>query len=375
MRIALLAPLVSPIAPPFLGGAQALLADLARGLVTRGHAVTLYAAPGSEVPGVEVVPIEVEPGALAPVRVEAGGERVPRHTVGRNAAIEAFLGGYAFMRAFRAVAANADRHDVLHAHAYDWPAFGYASQQPLPIVHTLHLPAVDPAINKLLALLAPLEGPGRVRLVTVSHACAETYAQICRIDRVIYNGVDAGRIPFGPHASDPPYLLFAARMSPEKGAEDALEIAARAGVRLVMTGGVYDQGYFDERVAPRIAAAGGAVTYLGPVDRERLWELMAGARAVLCPSRWDEPFGLVACEAQLAGAPVVGYARGGLREVVASGETGWLVSPDDLDAAARAIHDVDRFDRAHCRERAARLFDLPAMLDAYEALYQEMLVG
>ncbi|MDE3229945.1 MAG: hypothetical protein KGO05_08675, partial [Chloroflexota bacterium] len=71
MRIALLAPLVSPIAPPFLGGAQALLADLAAGLAARGHTVTLYAASGSMVPGVRVVELDVARYDLRPVRLEA----------------------------------------------------------------------------------------------------------------------------------------------------------------------------------------------------------------------------------------------------------------------------------------------------------------
>src|SRR5260370_1844053 len=74
MRVALLAPLVSPIAPPFLGGAQALLADLAAGLAARGHVVTLYAAPNSQVPGVRVAPVEVDPAALTPARFHEAGQ-------------------------------------------------------------------------------------------------------------------------------------------------------------------------------------------------------------------------------------------------------------------------------------------------------------
>src|SRR5215469_16254000 len=69
MRIALLAPLVSPIAPPFLGGAQALLADLASGLAGRGHSVTLYAADGSAVSGVEVPALGIDSSQLMPARM------------------------------------------------------------------------------------------------------------------------------------------------------------------------------------------------------------------------------------------------------------------------------------------------------------------
>lgn len=389
MRIALLAPLVAPIAPPYLGGAQALLADLATGLAARGHDVTLYAADGSRVPGVRVPTLGIDSSQLTSARF--AGESSPdaaavapdQHKSDDDdpdplaADPQTFRATYAFERAFRAIAAAAERgaHDLLHAHAYDWPAFAHANLQPLPVIHTLHLPAVDPAINDVLRRLAPPDAPASaVRLVTVSHACAAAYASICHIDRVIHNGVAVERIPFGARPDPRGYLLFAGRVAPEKGVEDAVEIAARAGRPLLLAGGIYDGDYYAARVAPRLESRA-AATYLGPVDRERVWELMADARAVLCPVHWDEPFGLVACEALAAGAPVIGYARGGLCEVVEDGATGRLVPEGDLDAAVEAVAHLDAFDRAACRERAQRRFGLAAMLDAYEAYYAETMQG
>lgn len=381
MRIALLAPLVSPIAPPFLGGAQALLYDLAAGLAARGHDTSLYAADGSHVPGVRMVPIGVDSSTLMPASFATENDAPPADgdddwDADLHAPDEAlYRATYAFLWAFRMLDAHAGEYDLLHAHAYDRPAFTYTSMQPRPVVHTLHLPAVDAGIRDTLSLLRPPTG-GRnedVRLVTVSHACAATYAPYCQIDDVIYNGVDVERIPFGAAPDPDGYLLFAGRITPEKGVEDALDIAARAGKRLLLVGNVYDRRYFDARIAPRLAAAGNDVQYLDSVPRERLWELMAGAEAVLAPARWDEPFSLVACEAQAAGAPIIAYARGGLREVVADGETGWLVAPGDLDAAAEAVTRLERIDRAACRERIRRRFSLAAMLDGYEAFYSTML--
>lgn len=375
MRIALLAPLVSPIAPPFLGGAQAMLADLATGLAARGHDVTLYAADGSDLPGVRVVTFGVDAATLQPARFHSHGSGRQKDEPLAPPDAEVFLPGYAFLRAYRSIAIHAAKHDLVHAHAYDWPAYIHPSLQPLPILHTLHLPAVDPDINHALGVLAPVHGPSpyATYLVTVSHACAATYAPYCRVDGVIYNGVATERIPFGERPAEPEYLLFAGRMSPEKGVEDALEIAERAGKRLVLAGGVYDQGYFERRVAPRLAALGERASYLGPVSRERVWELMAGASAVLCPAKWEEPFGLVACEALAAGAPVIGYARGGLREIISDGEMGWLVAPDDIEAAVAAVARAGAVDRSACRASVERRFSLDAMLDAYEAFYSRML--
>ena len=376
MRIALLAPLVSPIAPPFLGGAQALLADLAAGLAARGHDVTLYAADGSAVPDVRIVTFGVDAATLQPARFHAHGAAARRKDEPLAPPdAEVFLPGYAFLRAYRAIAMRARSHDLVHAHAYDWPAYIHPSLQPLPILHTLHLPALDPDINRALGILAPVARPSpyATYLVTVSHACAATYAPHCRIDAVIYNGVATERIPFGARAAQPEYLLYAGRITPEKGVEDALVIAERAGKRLVLAGGVYDSGYYDATVRPLIEAGGERVEYLGAVGRERVWELMAGASGVLCPAKWEEPFGLVACEALAAGAPVIGYARGGLREVVSDGVTGRLVRPDDIEAAVAAVARVGSFDRAACRASVERRFSLSAMLDAYEAFYARML--
>jgi glycosyltransferase involved in cell wall biosynthesis len=98
---------------------------------------------------------------------------------------------------------------------------------------------------------------------------------------------------------------------------------------------------------------------------------MARSRAVLCPVHWDEPFGLVAAEAQAAGAPVVGYRRGALAEVVAEGRTGALVAEGDVDAAAEALAGSGRFDRRACRDHAARHLDLEAMVDAYQRVSEE----
>jgi glycosyltransferase involved in cell wall biosynthesis len=374
VRIALLAPLISPIAPPFLGGAQALLSDLATGLAARGHAVTLYAADGSHVPGVRTVTLGIDPATLTPARF-ADGTGDAESPDGEDDELALYRGAYAFMAAYRIIGRHAAEHDLLHAHAYDLPAYAYASQQPLPAMHTLHLPNVDPAIRETLALIAPVGRDSTTRLVTVSLACAATYTPFCRIDAVIYNGIDLAAIPFRTRHAEPAYLLFAGRISPEKGVTDALEIAERTGLRLLLAGGIYDQGYFDESVRPRLVRMGERAEYLGLLSRKRLHALMAGAQALLVPSQWEEPFGLVACEAQAAGTPVIAYARGGLPEVIVDGCTGFLIPPDGIAAAVAAVARVPTLDRAACRAYVERRFGLDTMLAAYEAFYADTLAA
>lgn len=376
MRIALLAPLVSPIAPPYLGGAQALLADLAAGLAARCHHVTLYAAPGSSVPGVEVQAVPLGAEAPRPARFDGEPSAIDGEHPVRDPARDPSLraANEAFARAYALLAAHAGEHDLVHAHACDWAAYAYANRQPLPVIHTLHLPPLDPVIRQALRVVAPPPpATASARLVTVSQACAAQYAAYCAIDAIVYNGIAIERVPFGPQPAEPPYLLYAGRISPEKGVEDALAIAECVGWPLRIAGGIYDERYFAERVAPRLAGMADRAIYLGPLARERVWELMARATALLCPIAWEEPFGLVACEAQAAGTPVVGYARGALPEVVANGETGTLVAPGDVEGAARAVLDAQRLDRRACRAHVEARFSLQAMLAAYEACFEEML--
>ena len=379
MRIALVAPLVSPIAPPYLGGAQALLADLARGLAQRDHEVTLYAAEGSAVEGARVITLGINSAELRPARFH---HEVTSPTPGDDERVtdmlrpdeRRLLPSYAFLHVFRALVNHASDYDLVHAHAFDWPAYAYSSMLPLPVIHTLHLPMVDSNIAKLLGVLAPPDGaPARVRLTAVSQACAAGWSPWCAISQVIYNGVDVAAIPFHGEHGPRPSLLFAGRISPEKGVEDALAIAERADLPLTLAGDIYDTRSYEQRIAPRLEHLGERVRWLGNVPREDLYQLMGESLAVLCPAHWDEPFGLVACEALATGTPVVAYRRGGLAEVVSDGETGYLVAPGDIEAAIAAVQQTPSLDRHSCRRRVEDHFGLAAMLDGYEAFYQETL--
>lgn len=375
MRVALIAPLIAPIAPPYLGGAQVVVRDLAAGLAARGHVVSLYAADGSAVPGARTVPMDINAGDLRTLYFHPEPpDALDDGAAARETADPAFLTqAQHFLRIALHIAAHAAEYDVVNAHAYDWPAFAFGALLPLPVLQTLHNHASSRAVVGALRTLARAGAPN-TRLATVSHACAASYARFAPVATVIYNGLDVAAIPFGAAPTTPRYLLYAGRIAPEKGVVDALEIARLSGRRLLLAGGVYDEAYFAGEVAPRLRALErkGLAEHLGPLPRERVWELMAGAEAVLCPSEWDEPFGLAAAEAQAAGAPVVGYARGALPEVVADGVTGCLVTPGDRMAAAAALERVGAFARPACRARIAERFSLAAMLDGYERVYKKM---
>ena len=353
MRIALVAPLVAAIREPQRGGSQAFVSDLARGLIRRGHDVHLYAASGSDVSGVPVIDAGVDPEALSATLYRASGGSVPRP----DAAADAFARVYSAVRE--------DRYDLVHNHAFDPPAISLAASLDERIVHTLHLPP-DQAVAAALGEAIRGEAPPVV--AGVSDFQASAWRQIVPVDAILSPLVPTGAVDWSPAAVGG--AVFAGRLSPEKGAAEAIDIARAAGVEIDVYGDAYDADYALERIEPRRREPG--INVHPAVARSSLWEVMARAAVVLCPARWDEPFGMVAAEAQACGTPVVAFNRGALVEVIADELTGFLVPADDLESATEAVGMAGELSRAECRAHAERRLDLELGLDAHERLYHQV---
>jgi UDP-glucose:tetrahydrobiopterin glucosyltransferase len=365
MKIAIMAPLVTPIREPQRGGSQAFVSDLARGLTGRGHDVHVYAASGSQIPGAEVIDTGVDPRSLAGTFYRASGPAAggPAAAGAAAAAAGAAAAEAAFATAYRAMRAR--RYDVIHNHAFDAPAVRLAAALPAPVVHTLHLPP-DRAVS---AALRQAAGHGRRPAVAaVSAFQAGAWRRVVPVDAVLPPYPRTSVIPWSGTAGQG--ALYAGRLSPEKGAAEAIDIARAAGVPIDVYGDVYDPGYSREQIDPRRSWPG--VTVHPGVPRASLWEAMAGAAVVLYPARWDEPFGMAAAEAQACGTPVVAFRRGGLSEVIMEGVTGFLVRPDDVQAAAGAVPKAAGISRPACRKHAEGQLDLELSLDAHERLYRRV---
>jgi glycosyltransferase involved in cell wall biosynthesis len=354
VKIAIVAPLVSAIREPQGGGSQAFLSDLARGLVSRGHEVHVYAATGSEIPGVTVIDTGVNPISLAATLYRADGPPSG----------EPALAEVAFASAYSAV--RETRYDVIHNHAFDAPAISLAAGLDTPVVHTLHLPP-DAAIAA--ALRQAGQGGQPPAVACVSAFQAGTWRGVTRIDAILPPYVPTRSVSWSDTAGDG--AVFAGRLSPEKGAAEAIDIAQAAGARIDVYGDVYDAEYAREQIDPRRDAPG--VTVHRGVPRTSMWAAMACAAVVICPARWDEPFGMAAADAQACGTPVVAFKRGGLGEIIVDGVTGFLVAPDDMQAAAASVRSTSQISRAACREHAERDLDLERSLDAHEQLYRRVI--
>jgi UDP-glucose:tetrahydrobiopterin glucosyltransferase len=353
VKLALVTPLVSPIREPQRGGSQAFVSELARGLVDRGHDVHLYAASGSAVRGVEVIDTGVDHRDLAATLYRPSGEAV----VGSTAAERAFARVYEIVRE--------GRYDVVHNHAFDAPAISLASTLSAPVVHTLHLPP-DVAVAAAVSQASRRSRRPEVACVSVAHA--NSWRRFVSVDAILPPYIPTRQIHFSPTAGSG--AVFAGRLSPEKGAADAIAIAQLAGVKLDVFGDPYDAQYAREQVDTRRAEPDVAVH--AAVPQTALWEAMARAAVVLCPAKWEEPFGMVAAEAQACGSPVVAFRRGALPEVIVDGITGFLVEPDDLQAAAQAVNRAPELSRQACREHAESQLDIERSLDAHERLYERV---
>jgi len=356
MKIAMMAPLVTAIREPQRGGSQAFLSDLARGLDRRGHEVHVYAASGSEIPGVTVVDTGVDPEALAGTLYRAFGDGAAQSGPA-SAAEAAFTRAYASMRQ--------TRYDVVHNHAFDAPAVRLAAALPAPVLHTLHLPP-DDAVAAALRYVA--RSALRPAIATVSAFQAGAWRRVVPVDAILPPCVPVRAISWRQAPGHG--AVFAGRLSPEKGAAEAIDIAGAAGIAIDVYGDAYDADYVREQIGPREDKP--EVTVHRAVPRASLWRAMARAAVVLFPAQWDEPFGMAAAEAQACGTPVVAFRRGGLGEVIADGVTGFLVPPGDLQAAADAVGRTAGISRAACRSYAEGHLDLEQSLDAHERFYDRM---
>ncbi|MGE5183836.1 MAG: glycosyltransferase [Acidobacteriota bacterium] len=342
LKLAMIAPLVAPLREPDSYGNHRVIADLARALASRGHDVTVYAAAGSHVHGVRVDTVEV--AAVAQRTFALLGTPSSEARVALDDA---------FARLFEHLRVRGC--DVISQHAFDAPAITRAAHW--PTVHVLHLPAIVPEV---VAALRDARGT----IIAVSAAARQEWRRVLgRAVEMIPNGVPG----FAPDATPPArYALFAGRIAREKGTAVALRVARALGLRAILAGDIYDTEYFARDVAPLMADA----TYFGTLPRAHVWHLMTRAAVTLMPIAWDEPFGLVAAEAQLAGCPVAGYRRGALPEVVPDAIGGYLASPDDAAALVVAARRCLELDRKALQRAARERFSFERCVFAHEVFVE-----
>jgi glycosyltransferase involved in cell wall biosynthesis len=332
VKLALLGPIAWRTPPRHYGPWEQVTGLLADGLVARGVDVTLFATLDSQTTAIL--------DGVCPV----GYAEDP----GRDGRVwEAMHISHAFDRSAE--------FDLVHSHL-DW----------LPLAFSSHCRA---------RLLTTIHGFSDRKILPAYAAADSAYVSISDADRVpdldycatVYHGIDLAALPFSAAGGDD--LVVFGRIHPDKGTAEAIDIARRAGRRLIIAGIVQDHAYFAEQVEPHID--GDRVCYLGSVGPPERAAVLGSAVALLHPIAFAEPFGLSVVEAMATGTPVIAYPRGAMPEVIDQGVTGFLVS--EATGAASAVEAASGLDRAHVRRVAERRFSAARMVDDYLAVYGDLL--
>jgi glycosyltransferase involved in cell wall biosynthesis len=340
MKIAQIAPLIESCPPRFYGGTERIVSYLTEELVRQGHNVTLFASGDS----------------LTGARLEAGCEIALR----LNPKVKDPIPPHIVM--LDRVRTLASQFDVLHFH-----------------VDVLHYPFLNGFLDKTVTTLhgrldlpelKPLYSTYRdAPLVSISNDQRTPMPPVNWVGN-IYHGLPPGLLPFTakPHEG---YLAFLGRISPEKRPDRAIEIAARAGLKLKMAAKVdrADQAYWDEVIKPLVDAHPN-VEFMGEINERQKAKFIGEASALIFPIDWPEPFGLVMIEAMACGTPVIAFRSGSTPEVIDDGVTGFLV--DGVEAAVAAVSRLADLDRAQVRARFEDRFSIERVAEDYLKVYQSL---
>ncbi|CAH2939180.1 MAG: Glycosyltransferase [uncultured Paraburkholderia sp.] len=341
MRIAQIAPLYEAVPPKLYGGTERVVSYLTEALVDEGHDVTLFASGDS----------------VTSAKLDACWPRALR----LDPTIRDALAPHVLM--MEKVRCVAHEFDVLHFHL-DYMPFPLFSTMDTPFVTTLHgrldLPELQPVFDAF---------PG-APVISISDSQRVPLPQANFLN-TIYHGLPEQLLT--PQADKKPeYLAFLGRICPEKRVDTAIKIAAQSGLPLKIAAKVdkADQDYFKREIKPLLSQA--HVEFVGEINEAQKPEFLSGAKALLFPIDWSEPFGLVMIESMACGTPVITFNRGSVPEVTDHGVTGYIV--EDVQGAVAALQRLDELSRAEIRAQFERRFSSKTMarnyVDAYSALIE-----
>jgi glycosyltransferase involved in cell wall biosynthesis len=335
VRIAHIAPVATTIPPPKSGSVELMTSLLTEGLVAHGHDVTLFATGDSTT--------KAKLHATYPHGYWHDENMWPWEL-------------YEMLNLAAAVE-RAHDFDIIHYEAAYYPmSLAFARLSPTPIVQTLHHSPSE-AETRLWSRYP--EAP----FVAISKEQGRLLNGLNVVD-VVLHGIDTDNFVFRATPDD--YLLFLGRFTEGKGVLQAIEIAKRVGLRLILAAA--EDEYYREKVAPHVD--GRLIVYHGEADYPAKVKLYGGARALLYPIQAREPFGLVLAEAMACGTPVAALDRGAVREIVDDGVTGLVF--ENLEQMANELPRVFDLDRRRVRQRAVERFGIDRMVNEYVAVYERL---
>ncbi len=334
MKVAILSPVAWRTPPRHYGPWEQVASNIAEGLVENGIDVTLFATNDSATRG------RLE--GIVPKGYEEDKTVDPK--VAECLHIAHLM-------------ENASKFDIIHNN-FDFLPLSYSRLVNTPMVTTIHgfsSPKIIPVFKKYNDI--------------------NSYVSISNADRspelkyvaTVYNGIDSKLFTFNGERGD--YLLYFGRIHHDKGTLEAILTAQKAKMKLVISGIIQDQGYFDEKVAPFLDNDN--VVYVGSSGPEKRDTLLRNAYALLHPVNFNEPFGLSVAESMFCGTPVIAFSKGSMPELIVDGENGFLVN--SIDEAVEKVKDIPSIDRFFCRKWAEENFSKGKMAEKYIEVYHKIL--
>lgn len=341
MRIAQVAPLYESVPPKLYGGTERIVSWLTEDLVRLGHEVTLFAS------GDSMTTARLVPGCPQSLRLN-------RQCVDQLAH---------HLNMLEIVFSEKDNFDLVHFHI-DYLHFPLSRRAQLPNVTTLHGRLDLPDLIPLYRTFSDMP------VVSISDAQRRPLPW-ANWQGTVHHGLREDSLAF--YATPGQYLAFLGRTSPEKGLDEAIEIAKRVGMPLKIAAKIdrADEQYFETVIKPLLNDP--LIEFIGEIGYSEKNEFLGNAAALMFPIKWPEPFGIVMIEAMACGTPVIAYPLGSVPEVVENGITGFLVR--DVKSAAKAVESISKIDRAQCRQRFEERFGLARMTQEYLGIYDRIVRG
>ncbi len=360
MRIAQIAPPWIPIPPKHYGGTENVIYQLVEEQVAQGHDVTLF-APGDSKTSAKLV-------SFFPQSLLESGVPWSMH-------LKAF---YHLQKAVDYIKEH--RFDIVHTHlssSSDMYLFPLTAHLQTPHVATLH--SVFPYDRDARSNRTGdadsyyMEWAPFLPLVAISESARQNVPYPLNFVGIVHHGLNMH--DFQPVKSKTgENFVWLGRFMPEKGAHLAIEAARRAQVPLVLAGVIdrhskISMDYFEHEIKPQIGKD--HISYIGPVNMRQKNNLFGRSRCFLNPIEWEEPFGMVMIESMAMGCPVISFARGAAPEIVAEGETGFLVNNvDEMVSASKKINEIDR---TAVRKYIEQNFSSQVMAKRYIEIYKKVI--
>ena len=360
MKILIVSLLKRNVTPQQTASRPRMIYELAKGLIARGHEVTILGTADSKVPGAKIIGV------------------IPKSFTQLPALENPFYAETSYLvQLAKKIEELAPLFDVIHNHTY--PEFINLMATDVittPMVTTLHAQAT-PEFDTVLSHFP------KTHLISISKAHRKGFVK-AKIDQVIYNGIDTNLYAFKEKKDN--YLLWIGRLGKAKnddgtfmdakGVRWAIKLAQKTGERLLLSGNVEDKTFFETDVKPHLNEKiqwVGEISSEQPLSKEAVVSYMQNAKAFLMTINWFEPFGLVIAEALSCGTPVIGFDRGAIKEIIADGKTGFVVAPEDgIEGLKKALKKIETINPAECRKHVEEHFSIERMVEHYENVYGEV---